>query len=500
MLHKIKSWIIKVLEPFYFNTLLPYMSNMGFILYGKGGGDSSPAPTNQTVTQTNLPEYARPYFENLLKRSQALSYQQYQPYGGARIQGFTPEQRAVQAETLGLETPGQFQQASQAMSGIGSLGMGAAGAGLGQALGYTPGIFSAPQVSAPGAQGATMSAAQTGYNPEIAAYQMSAPERVRAGRVGTEMFGQGAADYYMSPFAEQALAPAVREARLQGNLQKQAGMLGAIGRGTFGGARQALLQAEQERGTQRNISDIMTTGMERAYQNAQQAFQADQARALQAQQLNQATGLQAALANQQAGLTTAQQNLAAQQAAQQLRVGTGTQLTLANLSNEQQAQVQNLAAQLQTQGLNAQQALQAALANQQASMTAQQQQEQARQYGAGLGAQLFGQGMGTAQQAAAGLGALGSASQQADLQRLQAQQGVAAQEQALKQNQLDIAYQDFLRQRDYPQEMLGFYSQMLRGLPVQLASTQQTYQAPPNLATQIGGLGIGALSLGKLLG
>ena len=91
MLHKIKSWVIKVLEPFYFNTLLPYMSNMGFILYGKGGGGSksAPAPTNQTVTQTNLPEYARPYFENLLNRSQALSYQGYRPYHGPYVQGYT---------------------------------------------------------------------------------------------------------------------------------------------------------------------------------------------------------------------------------------------------------------------------------------------------------------------------------------------------------------------------------------------------------------------------
>lgn len=501
---------------------------------GKGGGgrSSAPAPTNQTVTQTNLPEYARPYFENLLNRAQALSYQGYQPYQGPRIAGFTPEQQRLQAETGALETPGEFDVAGAGMTGIGTLGMGAAGAGLGQALGYTPGMFSAPQINVLGARGAEMAAAtsgyspnligyqmrgaedimaptlqsygmqaaKTGFSPDITTYQMEGPERVSTSSVGTELFGQGAADYYMSPFAEKALAPAIREARLQGNLQKQAGMLGAIGRGTFGGARQALLQAEQERGTQRNISDIMTTGMERAYQNAQQAFQADQARALQAQQLNQAAMLQAGLANQQAGLTTAQQNLAAQQAAQQLRVGTGTQLTLANLSNEQQAQVQNLAAQLQTQGLNAQQALQAALANQQAIMTSQQQREQARQYGAGLGAQLFGQGLGSAQQAAAGLGALGATRQQADVQRLQAQQATAAQQQELAQNQMDIAYQDFLRQRDYPQEMLGFYNQMLRGLPVQLASTQQTYQAAPNLATQIGGLGIGALSLSKLLG
>jgi hypothetical protein len=38
---------------------------------GKGSGPSQ--PSSQTVTQTNLPEYARPYFENLLQRTQAES-------------------------------------------------------------------------------------------------------------------------------------------------------------------------------------------------------------------------------------------------------------------------------------------------------------------------------------------------------------------------------------------------------------------------------------------
>ena len=57
-------------------------------LYGKGGGGGQ--PTSQTVTQTNLPEYARPYFENLLNRTQSQSYQQYQPYCAPRIAGFTP--------------------------------------------------------------------------------------------------------------------------------------------------------------------------------------------------------------------------------------------------------------------------------------------------------------------------------------------------------------------------------------------------------------------------
>jgi hypothetical protein len=351
-------------------------------LYGKGGG--SPAPTSQTVTQTNLPEYARPYFENLLNRTQAQSYQNYQPYGGARVAGFTPEQQGIQQEYAGMQTPGQFGQATSGLQATGGLGMGAAAMGLGQALNYRPGA----------------------YNPQ---------------NVGTQAFGQGAADYYSNPFQQNVTNTALREAQQKGALDKNALMSGAIGRGTFGGARNALLQAEQNRGLNQQLGDIQYKGSADAYTNAQQQFQADQARQMQA-----------SLANQQAGLSANQQN------------------------------------------------------------------QQAQQYAAGLGQQLFGTGLQGAQQSATGLGALGAQQQTTDLARLDAQNRSAAQQQALQQTQLDTAYQDFLRQRDYPQEQLGFYSNILRGLPVQLASTQSTYQAPPNIGSQIAGVGLGLAGLSKL--
>jgi hypothetical protein len=323
-----------------------------------GGDDPAPAPTQSNVTQTNLPEYARPYFENLLNRTQAQSYQSYQPYGGQRVAGFTPEQQQVQSGFANLQTPGQFGQATRGMQGVGGMGMGAAAAGLGQALGYNP---------------------------------------------NTEMFGQGAANYYSNPYQQNVTNIALREAQQKGQLDKNALMSGSIGRGTFGGARQALLQAEQNRGLNQQMSDIQAQGSANAYTNAQAQFNADQ-----------------------------------------------------------------------------------------------QRRQQAQQYAAGLGQQLFGTGLQGAQSAAAGLGALGTQQQAADISRLGAQQTSAAQQQALQQTQLDTAYQDFLRQRDYPQEQLGFYSNILRGLPVQLASTTQTYQAPPSIGSQIGGLGLAGLALGKM--
>jgi hypothetical protein len=48
---------------------------------GKGSGG---APASQNITQTNLPEYAEPYFKRLLERSEALSLGEYQPFEGQR--------------------------------------------------------------------------------------------------------------------------------------------------------------------------------------------------------------------------------------------------------------------------------------------------------------------------------------------------------------------------------------------------------------------------------
>jgi hypothetical protein len=451
-LFNIFNWVQNLIEAFTFYS---------------GGGSGGGGSTTSTSYSTNLPEYAQPFYEELLKQAGKQSFttdtsgnvtgiKPYVPFTGERVAGFTPEQLAIQQQVAGLQTPGQFAQAGAGLGALQATGLGASQAGLNRALGYNPSFISSQNIGAPSLQNFGMNAAQTNYNPNISSfqtgnvrevnapylqqygmdaaqlaynpnlttYQMGPARNVASRNIGTQNFGQGAADYYMSPYAQAAINPALREARLQGDLQKQAGMLGSIGRGTFGGARQALLQAEQERGTQRTMGDIQATGMEKAYQNAQAQFQADQVRQLQAQQANQQYGLQAQLANQQAGLTTGQQNLQAALGVQQLGTQSGLQAQLANLSNAQQASVQNLAAQLQTQGLSAEQAIKAALANQQT----QQQTALANQQAA-LNAQQLGVQTGT-QLSLANL----TNAQQANVQNLAAQlqtQGLSA-DQAMK--------------------------------------------------------------------
>ena len=57
---------------------------------GSGGGGVAPTPTKSTVTQTNLPENAEPYYKSLMDRGEAESETPYQAYGGPRIAGFDP--------------------------------------------------------------------------------------------------------------------------------------------------------------------------------------------------------------------------------------------------------------------------------------------------------------------------------------------------------------------------------------------------------------------------
>jgi hypothetical protein len=269
-----------------------YLTSLGFILWGKGGGGGG-GPTTQTSYSTNLPEYAKPYYEELLKQTGKQVYstdpsgnvtgvKPYTQYGGEQIAGFTPQQLAVQEQVRGMQTPTGFNQALGGLNVGQYTGYGAAGQGLGQAFGYTPQAINA------------------------------------------QMFSPAAAQYYQSPYQQNVTDIALREARRQGDISKQQGALGAIGRGTFGGARQALLQAEGERNVQQNLGDIQARGSQAAYENAQKQFLADQANRMQAQQLTQqgqqyAAGLgkDVGLAGLQAGIDTSK-GLAATAASQQI--------------------------------------------------------------------------------------------------------------------------------------------------------------------------------------
>lgn len=237
---------------------------------GGGGGQQT-----STQYQTNIPEYLRAPAERMVARGEALSSETYQPYTGQRTAGFTPAQQAAFQEVYGLQTPAQFDQATQAVGGAEQFGT----AGALQAMGYN---------------------AQNVSPDQLQYFQMANPEA----------FGQAQAQQYMSPYQQSVTDIAKREAAAEAagmnrTLGSQAAKAGAFGGSRFG-VEQALLGSKLAT----NLSDIQTKGLQSAYENAQQQYERDRAAQMSANQQN----LQAALGVQNLGAT---QSLAAQQANQQ---------------------------------------------------------------------------------------------------------------------------------------------------------------------------------------
>jgi len=444
-----------------------------------GGSGGSSAPTEQTVYSESLPPYVEPYFKRLLQRTEGESLQDYTPYGGQRLAYFSPDERKAQAMTRGYAqagTPQEFGQAQQMLTGLSQP----------YTAGYQAGT--GPQTYQAGQLGPSQYAAgqfDAGYDPSMRAsgYTATAPTE-QYQPLGFEQNLQR----FMSPYQQNVVDIQKREARRQSDITGEQIGSQAAQAGGLGGYREAILQAERERNLGQQLGDIQARGSQQAYQQAVQQIGAERAADLQAAQFGlqqyglgeQAAQRQEQLgqqafafgeqAKQQAaklGLTAKQQEEAARQAQEKFRQ-TGFQA-------DQQA--------LQAQG-------QQALAGFQAQEAARQAQERFGQSAYDL-SQRYGQ---SAAQQLAGLGQ----ARQADVQqRIAALTGIGSQQRALRQAGLDLGYEDFLRQQQYPQQQLGFYSNILRGVPVQPQRTVSTYTQQPGLFQQTLGLGLSGLGLYK---
>lgn len=504
------------------------------------------APTNQTVTQSNIPEWARPYAERLLGQAEALTdinQNPYQPYQGQRVAGYNPLQQQAYGD---LGAMGVSSQIGQATGLAGLAGLQAQQAGQYRAARptnfYNPMDVSYLGASAPQLQQYQMAAPGDVTAERVASTYDYDPERVREQRlkeyrmgpaalVSSEQFGPGAAAQYMSPFMQDVVERQKREAIQDYSRQIPGLQAAGIRSGARGGTREALVQAEAQRNLANQLGGIQATGLQSAYQQAMQQYNVDQAQRMQAQLANQAAiqdvarqNLQAAMGIQQLG---AGQNLQAQlanQGAFQRSAEFGAQQNMqANLANQQAAMQaalanqqarlttgqQNLAANLGVQQLGAQQGLAAQQANQQAQLQAQQQAlaqratgaqyglsgqqlaEQSRQFGANLGLQGIQQQLAAAGQ----LGALGQSQYAQQMGINQAQLAGGQQLQAVQQAMLDQAYKDYLTQQQYPYTQLGFFSDILRGIPATAASKTVYDQGVSPLSQVIGGgLGLAGLS------
>lgn len=206
---------------------------------------SEPQPTQQVVSSTEVPAYARPYVERLLGKTEALSQTPYQAYGGERIAGFTPMQQQAFQGVANLKPSQQ-------------LGVGTQLAGLAGLQGLGAGQQYAQQATSPGAMQA-----------------------------------------YMSPFTNLALEPQMREARRQSDITGQQQASQAVRAGAFGGSRFGLMEAERQRNLGQTQADIYGRGMQTAFEQARQAQQFGADIGLR----GAATGLQAAQQLGQLGQT-----------------------------------------------------------------------------------------------------------------------------------------------------------------------------------------------------
>jgi len=426
----------------------------GRIVYGGGGSGGGGSSTQVT----DLPDWAKPYAQETLEKTKQLSNAPYQSYDAPRFAGFSPMQEKAQQTAYNMGTSGQLGTGTGLATAAGLMGLGA---------NYQPGSF-ANQFQAPQQYQPSQFGMMSAQAPGLQQFQMGPAERAQA-----QSFTQpGSAESFMSPYMQNVVDKQTREAERQAGLAAKQERAQSIQRGAFGGGRTAVREAAAARDLAQLKSDIYGTGQQAAFQNAQQQFNAEQQARMQAQ-----------LANQQAGLTVGGQNLAAQLGVQQLGAGQNMQAQLAN----QQAYQNMLAQREASRQFGYGQQMTAAQQRAQYGQAAQQLGEQSRQFGAGYGQQ----GLNTALQAAGQLGNLGQAEfgQQKDIVGLQSQLG--SQQQALRQQGLTQAYQDFLNEQNYPYKQLGFMSDMIRGLPLGQQTTRQVYEPPGSMLGQVAGLGVG---------
>ena len=199
---------------------------------GKGGGSPPPAPTQTQVVRSEIPEFFRPFLEDVFRRSSAISEEAYIP----------PPERA-RLQEVGEETLAPIDPAQQeALDRLKSTEMAETGVSAVRA-----------------GQGLTL----TGSDMATAGGQ----------RIGGEEIAQA-----MNPFQQAVTDIAVREELRRAAPQRQALQAQAARAGAFGGSRGALLETEFERNLGQRLSDIQTTGGAAAFDRATQRLEQERQR------------------------------------------------------------------------------------------------------------------------------------------------------------------------------------------------------------------------------
>ena len=288
--------------------------------YAKGGsvkhfltGGSTSAPAGTVGVESNLSNWVGDYTTNMLGQGQALANMPYQPYMGQLTAGTSPIQSAAFTNATNLSTPTSIGNAATAAGNIATQASG---------LTYSPTTFT-NQYTAP-----------TAYSPT------------------TSSFDATQATAYMNPYLKASLEPQLAEARRQSEMTQQQNAAKMTQAGAFGGSRQAILDAENQRSLGANLANITGQGYNTAYDKATAQFNADQARKAQEAQFGAQQDMTSAQAKAQYGMAGLQAGEQSKQfgstyGLQGLQTGLQAAQTQGTIgSQENQAGLANLAQQL----------------------------------------------------------------------------------------------------------------------------------------------------------
>ncbi len=199
--------------------------------------------SSATISQTSIPDYAKPYVENLLGSAQAYtdpSQNPYQQYMGERQAQFAPLQQFSYDNAALMQGAPQVQD-STAMAG--SAGLGALNTG------YT-------------------------YNP----FQ-------------TKSFNSPSmAESYMSPYMANVVARQQQDATRQAAIASQAQGAQAARSGAFGGSGDYLMRGQARGNLNRQLGDIYAQGQQAAYTQGMGQFNQEQGATQAAANLNAQQG------------------------------------------------------------------------------------------------------------------------------------------------------------------------------------------------------------------
>jgi len=275
---------------------------------GSGGGGS--APTQQTTNTSNIPEYARPYVETMLGTTEQQLYNYSQPdaEGNRTVTGLKPYQPYNENPSAYVAPFSTLQQ--QAQQGVADLSM--------------PGQYNAATAGAMQGTGQALNAGNQ--------YNMMATN-------------PNATQAFMNPYLQASLQPQLAEIQRQYDITGTKEMSDATRSGAFGGNREALMAAENQRNAGLAKNQAIGQGYNNAFQAAQQAQQFGAGLGLQGSQAgiagaNALSGIGGQQLNAQQNILNAQNTIgAAQTQREQDILNQGIQ----NYAMQQQYPLQQLA-------------------------------------------------------------------------------------------------------------------------------------------------------------